>query len=95
LLEKQEAPKEIVHQTLRYFLPFDFKSGEVVESSEHCYVWTNLVCLDIYANIIVHQTCDNVLLEHRLALELKEHGLLERIYPVSVIHLGDENGRAS
>ena len=28
--------------------------------------------------------CDNVLLEHRLALELRQRGLVEKIYPVMV-----------
>ncbi len=37
--------------------------------------------------------CDNVLLEHRLALELHERGLCERIFPVFLGDLDEASGR--
>ena len=39
--------------------------------------------------------CDNLLMEHRLALELKENGLLEKIYPVLIGDLNDEKSAFS
>jgi hypothetical protein len=39
--------------------------------------------------------CDNVLLEHRLALEFKQHGLLEFIYPVLIGDSDETTGEYS
>eukprot|EP01041_Mallomonas_annulata_P011899 gene11899-biopygen5820 len=37
-----------------------------------------------FGKISIYSPCDNVFLEHRLALELSDMGLLDRVYPIMI-----------
>ena len=37
-----------------------------------------------FSTLTALSACDNVLLEHRLAIELRERGMIERIYPIMI-----------